>query len=58
MTFHFTLLYIIVYSCRFAEVFVSPTSAPLKERILTEFGDARSALYDDIVRNHCLWYGD
>ena len=44
MTFHFTLLYIIVYSCRLAEVFVSPTSASLKERILTEFGDARSAL--------------
>lgn len=29
---------------RFAEVFVSPTSVPLKEKILTEFGDARSVL--------------
>lgn len=31
-------------SCRFAEVFVAPTSALLKEKILAEFSDARSAL--------------
>lgn len=41
---HLHLDYMTSVTYRFAEVFVNPTSASLKEKILTEFGDERSAL--------------